>query len=280
MSCAARPSICQRSSIFTTWPSRNSAIAGDDGRYPGRYSSRTRAVASRSFPANTVIIFSGRTSCSRARATAGRAIPAAHPQTELTTTSTVPFFSPSTASTSSAVRVSSIPRRVSSARIGATICSSYIWQSPIEHDNPLVRLILIDAHRADHLIEHVAVTAGLRLRSHEQEIDEMFVGDLARDDRDPFVNAGVRIGPPKSSRECRASGHAHPLPLVAHELEIWAASLNLSQQIIRRIGQRDIAAVADVASAAPKLGAAHVPERIVVIDDCAVDDFVLTLHIA
>ena len=57
---------------------------------------------------------------------AGRALRAAHPQTEFTTTSAVPFCSLSLASTSADVRSSSTPRRVSSCRMGVTIRSSYI----------------------------------------------------------------------------------------------------------------------------------------------------------
>jgi hypothetical protein len=34
ISSAGRPSICQRSSMNTTWPSLNNAICGDDGGYP------------------------------------------------------------------------------------------------------------------------------------------------------------------------------------------------------------------------------------------------------
>jgi hypothetical protein len=52
-------------------------------------SSRARAVASTSWPANTVTARSGRVSCRSAIATAGRALRAAQPQTEFTTTSVV-----------------------------------------------------------------------------------------------------------------------------------------------------------------------------------------------
>jgi hypothetical protein len=47
-------------------------------------------------------------------------LPAAHPQIEFTTIIKVPFVSRTAASTSAGVRSSSTPRRVSSARIGAT----------------------------------------------------------------------------------------------------------------------------------------------------------------
>ena len=51
---------------------------------------------------------------------AGRALAAAHPHTEFTTSIVVPSRVPRAASTSSAVRSSSTPRRVSSSRIGCT----------------------------------------------------------------------------------------------------------------------------------------------------------------
>src|SRR6478735_2153218 len=57
---------------------------------------------------------------------AGRALRAAHPHTEFTTTSVVPAVSFSRASTSAGVRSSSTPSRVSSCRIGVTKRSSYI----------------------------------------------------------------------------------------------------------------------------------------------------------
>src|SRR6266581_1972678 len=61
-----------------------------------------------------------------ASAAAGRALRAAQPQTEFTTTSVGARSLASTASTSSAVRSSSKPRRVRSSRIGRTISGSYI----------------------------------------------------------------------------------------------------------------------------------------------------------
>jgi hypothetical protein len=82
-------------------------------------------VASRSWPAKTVIIRSGRTLCWTTARTAGRILPAAHPQIEFTTTMTVPFWAMAF-STSAAVRASLIPAEVSSCRIGATIISGYM----------------------------------------------------------------------------------------------------------------------------------------------------------
>ena len=52
--------------------------------------------------ANTVVTRSGVTVCCNARATPGRALPAAHPQTEFTTTMTVPGVFMRTSSTSAA----------------------------------------------------------------------------------------------------------------------------------------------------------------------------------
>src|SRR6185312_13871545 len=78
-----------------------------------------------SCPAKTVVNVPGTRSCSRAKATAGRALRAAQPQIELTTTNVAPGASRSVASTSSAVRSSRTPSRVSSSRIGVTNRSSY-----------------------------------------------------------------------------------------------------------------------------------------------------------
>src|SRR6266852_7083125 len=61
-----------------------------------------------------------------ASAAAGRALRAAHPHTEFTTTSVGARSVRSTASTSSGVRSSSNPRLVNSSRIGRTISGSYI----------------------------------------------------------------------------------------------------------------------------------------------------------
>jgi hypothetical protein len=72
---------------------------------------------------------SGFTEFLTAARTPGRILPAAHPQTELTTTITVPFCWTAW-STSAAVRVSSIPAEVSSWRIGAIIISGYIHFPP------------------------------------------------------------------------------------------------------------------------------------------------------
>src|SRR5262245_24627800 len=99
-------------------------MEGDDGGYPAKYP-RAFSVASRSWPANTVIIRSGRTPLRIAARTPGRILPAAHPHTELTTTITVPFCW-TEFSTSAAVRASAMPAEVNSCRMGAIIISGYI----------------------------------------------------------------------------------------------------------------------------------------------------------
>src|ERR1051326_4479337 len=71
-----------------------------------------------SAPAKTVIERSGRAAFCSAMATPGRALPAAQPQTELTTTISVPFVLTMASSTCWGVRVSSTPIRVRSSRIG------------------------------------------------------------------------------------------------------------------------------------------------------------------
>ena len=99
---ASRVSMSRRCSMNTSLPSRRSATDGDEGGY-GAKSARARSVASMSAPANTVATTSGRCSCCSAMAMPGRALPAAHPHTELTTIITVPC-SRKAASTSSGVR--------------------------------------------------------------------------------------------------------------------------------------------------------------------------------
>jgi hypothetical protein len=74
-------------------PSRSSAIDGEEGPTPVKYS-RARIVASTSNPANTDAIRSGRVECRSASATPGRALPAAQPQIEFTTIINVPRVSP------------------------------------------------------------------------------------------------------------------------------------------------------------------------------------------
>src|ERR1700674_615755 len=104
-------------------------MEGDDGGYPGK-KERGGAVASVSCPANTVAILTGLIAFCKARRTAGRMRPAAHPQIEFTTTIVVPDSFCTKRSTSAALRSSSIPRRVSSSRIGITIISGYM-DSPV-----------------------------------------------------------------------------------------------------------------------------------------------------
>ncbi len=82
--CADLPSIWCLSSMCTNSPSLNNATDGEEGGN-GIIIPRALAVDSRSTPANTVVRWSGLfSSCSEAMVP-GRAVPAAQPQTELTT---------------------------------------------------------------------------------------------------------------------------------------------------------------------------------------------------
>jgi hypothetical protein len=99
-------------------------MEGEDGGYPVKWL-RAASVASLSWPANTVIMRSGRTLWRTAARTPGRILPAAHPHTEFTTTITVPFCF-TAFSTSAAVRASAMPAEVNSWRMGAIIISGYI----------------------------------------------------------------------------------------------------------------------------------------------------------
>src|SRR5207249_9133298 len=75
--------------------------------------------------AKTVTTLSGFTGCASAMPIAGRASPAAHPQTEFTTIITVPFVLRITSSKSSGVRVSSTPKRVRSSLMSLIRVSGY-----------------------------------------------------------------------------------------------------------------------------------------------------------
>src|ERR1051326_5029423 len=71
---------------------------------------------------------------------AGRASPAAHPQTEFTTIMTVPFVLWITLSTSSGVRVSSTPKRVRSSLIGLIKGSGYGISRSLAHARQTSRM--------------------------------------------------------------------------------------------------------------------------------------------
>jgi len=75
--------------MWTNSPFLNSAIDGDDGG-KGCIMPRASFTASTSLPAKTVIIRVGFTADFATAIAAGRADPAAHPQTEFTTTNVVP----------------------------------------------------------------------------------------------------------------------------------------------------------------------------------------------
>ena len=106
-------------------PFLNNAIDGDEGG-KGSMCFLASSTAALSFPAKTVIIRSGLTSDLAAAMAAGRAEPAAQPQTEFTTTKVVPC-AVIEETTSSGVFVSVYPLFASSARMGAIISSGYIF---------------------------------------------------------------------------------------------------------------------------------------------------------
>src|SRR5210317_899778 len=111
--------------MWTNSPFLNSAIDGDDGG-KGCIIPRASFTASTSLPAKTVIIRVGFNADFATAIAAGRADPAAHPQTEFTTTNVVPSALIADF-TSSAVFVSVYPLFASSARMGAIISSGYIF---------------------------------------------------------------------------------------------------------------------------------------------------------
>src|SRR4051812_2160306 len=78
-----------------------------------------------SAPANTVARTSGRRACCSAIAIPGRALPAAHPHTEFTTSINVPRVFLTASSTAAAVFSSLAPIAVISPRIGAINISGY-----------------------------------------------------------------------------------------------------------------------------------------------------------
>lgn len=83
------------------------------------------AVASLSTPANTVMSCAGVLSLASDIRTPGRALAAAQPQTEFTTTSVEPFLFIAEATLSGVVHWSK-PTAVSSSRMGLTISEGYI----------------------------------------------------------------------------------------------------------------------------------------------------------
>src|SRR5664279_3514542 len=159
MSSAVRLSISLRGTKWTNRPLRNSARLGDDGGYAVKCW-RARSVASLSCPANTVYTRSGRAEFCNARRTPGRIFPAAHPHTELTTTSAVPLLSASAASTSAAVRNSCAPARVSSSRMGIIRISGYIL-APVGMGIVVLILMLVTRKRKQPAVDCGKLPAGL-----------------------------------------------------------------------------------------------------------------------
>ena len=95
-----------------------SRLTADGLWYLCLYGARAASVASTSAPANTVVRCSGRLPWRSASAMPGRALPAAQPHTEFTTSSVVPACW-TAASTASGVLRSSKPSWANSARMGA-----------------------------------------------------------------------------------------------------------------------------------------------------------------
>src|SRR5690606_21488811 len=110
--------------MCTNSPFLNNAMEGDDGG-KGNIFSRAVFTASLSTPAKTVTIFDGFLELFKLITAPGRALRAAQPQTEFTTTNVVPSFDKAF-STSSDVYNASKPAEVNSASIGFTISSGYI----------------------------------------------------------------------------------------------------------------------------------------------------------
>ena len=103
----------------------NNAIQGELGGN-GIINSRALSVASLSTPAKTVTKWSGRFAFCKLCLAPGRALAAAQPQTEFTTTKVVPSFAMAD-STASTVCNSSKPTFVRSSRIGFTNSAGYIF---------------------------------------------------------------------------------------------------------------------------------------------------------
>src|ERR1035438_4330940 len=162
MSSAVRLSISLRGTKCTNSPLRNSARLGEDGGYAPK-SWRARSVASLSCPANTVYTRLGLVAFCSAKRTPGRIFPAAHPQTELTTTSAVPLLSDSAASTSAAVRNSCAPARVSSSRMGIIRISGYIL-APVGEGLVVFVLMLLASERKQPAADRTQLSAGTLFR--------------------------------------------------------------------------------------------------------------------
>src|SRR5271155_3729491 len=79
--------------------------------------------------------------------------PAAHPQIEFTITIAIPDWPFKARSTASAVRSSSIPRRVNSSRIGITIISGYIVGSFI----PRINVSIFDSNAEAEVLNELKV---------------------------------------------------------------------------------------------------------------------------
>jgi hypothetical protein len=110
--------------MWTKLPSLNKATAGDEGGKGIMYS-LAFPTAAVSTPANTVAKLLGLKEPAKEAITPGRAVPAAQPHTELTTTKVVPFNSKVFA-TSSAECKAENPAATNCASIGAVNSCGYI----------------------------------------------------------------------------------------------------------------------------------------------------------
>src|SRR6202011_2956449 len=102
-----------------------------------------------------------------------------------------------------------------------------------------MRLARIDLERPDHAVRHFAVVRCVPVGNNEQQIEEMFVGELARHDGDPLIDAGDRIDSAKRSRKRGSTRETQLLRAVAGELQVRTAALNLGHQILSRRLQRN-----------------------------------------
>src|SRR5688500_266742 len=156
-------------------------------------------------------------------ATPGRALRAAQPHIELTTTSVVPFASLSRLSTSSGVRISSTPRRVSSCRMGVMKRSSYIGASERGRIDGFELSLVFDAAVTDQgqdralrddevrvplerdldggLPEEEGVVAGAALHGNESRFAELSSPRLVA------ALAGVRHWKPRPGRDDLSALH-------------------------------------------------------------------------
>src|SRR5687768_12233264 len=123
-------------------------------------------------PANTVASTSGSFGCCIAIAMPGRALPAAQPQTEFTTSISVPLVFFTASSTACGVLNSCAPIAVISPRIGAINISGYAMKSTPVFCKPPT---------ANRLLLHHGIPLGLELISRLPLRQPIGVGDAVAD---------------------------------------------------------------------------------------------------